>query len=213
MEKDREERKECVKWSNFYGIPQSGICKLFVLCEQRKTCLCFMHVWRFLWNGRESCFKCMVSISVSVAEYVWVISKSSEWQEEAIYCISVGRELWWMFHVEFSLIYATLLWKIKHANHYRAKGWREKGRSDPLTSSGLVYSSSPKVVVWSLFTEWLLLTFVVCQQIVITFILWQPGCCNLRTWTTGCLKHFNQADLNGNRMEMQIRRVFLSGTV
>lgn len=102
MEKDREERKECVKWRNFLWYTTSGICKLFVFVWTKKNMCMFMHVMRFLWNARESCFKCMVSISVSVASMCEWLAKSSEWQEGAIYCHLSGRELWWMFHVSFT---------------------------------------------------------------------------------------------------------------
>lgn len=166
----------------------------------------FMHVMRFLLNARESCFKFMVSISVSVESMCEWLAKSSEWQEGAIHCHLSGRELWWMFHVSFTNLCHSIV-ENQACKIITELKEREKGELIHWPPVGLFILVPPRSLCGHYLQKWLLLTFLYAKNSNYIY-LWQPGCCNLRTWTTGCLKNFNRSDLNGNRMEMQIGSVF-----
>lgn len=152
-------------------------------------------------------FKFMVSRIVSVSGMCEWLAKSSEWQEGPIHCHLIGRGLWWMFHVSFTNLCLSIVENqaCKIITELKDGGKRENWSID--LHWACLFLFPPRLLCGHYLQKWLLLTFLYAKNSNYIY-LWQPGCCNLRTWTTGCLKNFNQSDLNGNRMEMQIGSVF-----
>lgn len=72
-------------------------------------------------------------------------------------------------------------------NHYRAKGWRGKWELIHWPPLSLFIPVPPRSLCGHYLQKWLLLTFLYAKNSNYIY-LWQPGCCNLRTWTTGFLK-------------------------
>lgn len=147
--------------------------------------------------------------SVSVSGMCEWLAQSSEWQEGPIHCHLIGRGLWWMFHVSFSNLCLSIVENQACKIITELKEKSELIHWPPL--SLFIPVPPPRSLCGHYLQKWLLLTFLYAKNSKYIY-LWQPGCCNLRTWTTGCLKNFNQSDLNGNRVEMQIGISFLSDT-
>lgn len=139
------------------------------------ACIEILNLW---W---EESFQCHVCVWV-ISQIQWVAGRThplpSHWQG-----------LWWMFHVSFTNLCLSIVENqaCKIITELKDGGKRENWSID--LHWACLFLFPPRLLCGHYLQKWLLLTFLYAKNSNYIY-LWQAGCCNLRTWTTGCLKNF-----------------------